>query len=113
MPFKLDGAPANWYQPCSCGGPHGLAIYVDKDDGTLSLMDQGSYRLNDFLDLRGVLARIRTAWWILTGKHCGYADMVLVNDDVRKLAQIFADAADAQDVWRREAIVRAGGKPGE
>lgn len=99
MSFRLDDAAFTFYRPCSCGGPHGLAVCVDKDGAVLTLMD-AHYRLSDNLDLRGVWQRVRAAWWMLSGQHCGSSDMVLTNEDVREFAELMVQAADKHDEWR-------------
>lgn len=99
MSFRLDDAAFTFYRPCSCGGPHGLAVYVDTNDGMVQFFDS-HYRLSDNLDLRGLWQRVKAAWWMLSGQHCGSADMVLTNEDVREFAESMAQAADKHDEWR-------------
>lgn len=99
MSFRLIDEAEDFMVPCSCGGPHMLSVYVDKDDGMVTFID-AHYRMYDACDIRGVWQRIKAAWWILSGQHCGYADMVLTNDGVRQFADLMTKAADKHDEWR-------------
>lgn len=100
MTFKQEVQAVDFFKRCSCGGPHGLALYVDADDGGVDLIDE-HYRLWDNLDLRGVWQRIKAAWWSLSGQHHGFASMVLHGDDLREFADRLSEAADKHDQWRR------------
>jgi hypothetical protein len=112
MATKADRDPIDFWRRCSCGGPHGLAVYLDAEDGMVTFMDE-HYRYGDVLDLRAMWQRVKAAWWVLSGQHFSYADMVLANDDVRAFADLMVQAADRHDAWRgdRRAAQEHAGRP--
>lgn len=101
MTFRIDNEePATFVQACSCGEySHGIAVYVDRDDGTVAIYDQ-YLRPGDALDLRGLWDRIRAAAYVLAGRRHGYACVILHAPALREFARLLSQSADAHDRWR-------------
>lgn len=121
MTFRIKhDDPVTTFLPCSCWGPHRLAVYIDDEDGMVTLIDE-HIRLSDALDLRSVWQRIKSAVWILTGKHHGYAEATFHGDGLERfgavinhglrLQRLHRQADEIKEIMRKHVSEDAPGTP--